>query len=42
MGMLLEGRERFEEECLIDKRRKFVHQHSSSGKSHIDFLCSSL
>ncbi|KAL3580580.1 hypothetical protein D5086_018415, partial [Populus alba] len=30
MGILLEGRERFEEECLIDKRRKFVHQHSSS------------
>ncbi|KAG6762775.1 hypothetical protein POTOM_033296 [Populus tomentosa] len=32
MGILLEGRERFEEECLIDKRRKFVHQHSSSGQ----------
>ena len=36
MGILLEGCERFEEECLIDKRRKSVHQDNSSGKSHID------
>ncbi|KAF9675960.1 hypothetical protein SADUNF_Sadunf09G0088400 [Salix dunnii] len=34
MGVLLEGCERFEEECLIDKRRKSVHQHNSSG-NHI-------
>ncbi|KAJ6936838.1 extra-large guanine nucleotide-binding protein 1-like isoform X1 [Populus alba x Populus x berolinensis] len=32
LGILLEGRERFEEECLIDKRRKVVHQHSSLGQ----------
>ncbi|KAJ6345919.1 hypothetical protein OIU78_008557 [Salix suchowensis] len=32
MGILLEGCERFEEECLIDKRRKSVHQDNSSGK----------
>jgi hypothetical protein len=37
LGILLEGRERFEEECLIDKRRKVVHQHSSLGKTLIDF-----
>ncbi|CAK7329772.1 unnamed protein product [Dovyalis caffra] len=32
LGILLEGRERFEGECLIDKRRKLVSQHSSSGQ----------
>ncbi|KAL9391525.1 hypothetical protein Peur_015445 [Populus x canadensis] len=32
LGILLEGRERFEEECLIDKRRKVVHRHDSLGQ----------
>lgn len=42
LGILLEERERFEEECLIDKRRKVVHRHNSLGKILIDFLSSSL
>ncbi|KAJ6395907.1 hypothetical protein OIU77_021046 [Salix suchowensis] len=31
LGILLEGCERFEEECLIDKRQKIVHRHSCLG-----------
>jgi hypothetical protein len=33
LGILLEGRERFEDEALVDRRRNSQHDPSSSGMS---------
>ena len=38
LGILLEGRERFEEECLIEMRKKRRDQPSTSGTRRVYFL----